>query len=142
MVTDALIDSSVIVALVTPEKNSEWASKSIRKYEYLHALDLSFYEVANAIKYKVHNGIEAKNARLAFQNAEKMLNLYTIHDFSEVIGDALKKALELRIAVYDAAFVSLADNLKIPLLTLDMKLAQNLESTKFDELIECPDKIF
>ena len=53
MATDAILDSSIIVALVTPERYSEWARRKIRNYEYFHALDLSFYEVANAIEYKI-----------------------------------------------------------------------------------------
>jgi predicted nucleic acid-binding protein len=69
-----------------------------------------------------------------------MMNLYAVHNFSEVIVDALSKALELDIAVYDAAFLSLAEKLDAPLLTLDMRLAQKLESTKFYGLIECPAK--
>jgi predicted nucleic acid-binding protein len=138
MVTEAIVDSSVIVALVTLEKYSEWASKSIQNYEYLHALDLSFYEVANALEYKVPNGIDAKDAKLAFQKAEKIMNLYTIHNFSEVISDSLKKAIELKISVYDAAFLSLADKLKMPFLTLDLRLAKNLEHSKYYELIMRP----
>ncbi len=139
MVTEAIVDSSVIVALVTLEKYSEWASKSIQNYEYLHALDLSFYEVANALEYKVPNGIDAKDAKLAFQKAEKIMNLYTIHNFSEVISDSLKKAIELKISVYDAAFLSLVEKLKMPFLTLDLRLAKKLEHSKYYELIMRPE---
>jgi predicted nucleic acid-binding protein len=48
MVTEVVVDSSVIVALVTPEKYSEWASKIMQEQEYFYILDLSFYEVAYA----------------------------------------------------------------------------------------------
>lgn len=138
MATDAVVDSSVIVALVTLEKNSEWASKGIHKCEYFHVLDLSFYEVANAIEQKVPEGLGTEDAVLAFKQAEKMMNLYAVHNFSEVIVDALSKALELDITVYDAAFLSLAEKLGVRLLTLDMRLAQKLGCTKYDDLIECP----
>ena len=138
MATEAVVDSSVIVALVTLEKSSEWASKSVQKYEYFHVLDLSFFEVANAIEQKVPEGLCSNDAALAFKQAEKMMNLYAVHNFSEVIVDALNKALELDIAVYDAAFLSLAEKLDAPLLTLDMGLSQKLETAKFNGLIECP----
>ena len=140
MATDVVVDSSLIVALVTLERCSELASKSIQEYEYCHVLDLSFYEVANAIKHKVSDGFSAKDAAMAFKQAEKMMNLYSIHNFSEVIVDALNKAVELDIAIYDAAFLSLADKLDMHLLTLDTTLAKKLERTKFDGLIECPNK--
>ena len=61
-------------------------------------------------------------------------------DFSEVMVDALNKALELKIAVYDAAFLSLASSLDLGFLTLDTKLAKMLECTKYEGLIECPEK--
>jgi predicted nucleic acid-binding protein len=140
MAIEAVVDSSVIVALVTLEKYSEWVSKSIQEYEYFHILDLSFYEVANAIEHKVSDEFGAKDALAAFEQAEKMMNLYAVHNFSEVIVDALNKALELKTTVYDAAFLSLACKLDLPFLTLDTKLAKKLECTKYDELIETPDK--
>ena len=140
MVTDAVIDSSVIVALVTPEKYSEWAKKNAQNYGYFHILDLSFYEVANAIEHKVPKGLDSKDAVKAFKQAEKMMTLNAVHSFAEVVIDALKKALELKITVYDAAFLSLSDKLKIPFLTLDVKLAKSFENTKYNELTEYPNK--
>ena len=71
-----------------------------------------------------------------------MMNLYTVHSVSETTTDLLKKALELKITAYDAAFLSLSDKLKMPFLTLDIKLAKKLEHTKYYELIECPNGTF
>jgi predicted nucleic acid-binding protein len=140
MATDAILDSSVFVALVTPEKYSEWASKKLQNYEYFHVLDLSFYEVANAIEHKVPDELDAKDAAIAFKRVEKMMNLNAVHSFPEVVTDSLKKAIDLKITVYDAAFLSLADKLKMPFLTLDIKLAKSLEGTKYNELTEYPNK--
>ena len=140
MAIEVVVDSSVIVALVTLEKHSEWASNSMQEYEYFHILDLSFYEVANAIKQKTSDQFSEKDAAAAFNQADKMMKLYTVHDFSEVIVDTLDKALELKIAVYDAAFLSLASKLDLRFLTLDTKLARKLDCTKYEGLIECPNK--
>ena len=129
-----------MLALVTLEKHSDWASKSLQEHEYFHILDLSFYEVANGIKHKVSDGFSAKDASEAFDQAEKMMNLYAVHNFSEIIVDALNKAVELNISVYDAAFLLLAEKLDIQLLTLDVKLAKKLECTKYYGLIEYPNK--
>jgi predicted nucleic acid-binding protein len=105
-------------------------------------LDLNFYEVVNAIEHKVSDEFCAKDAAAAFEQAEKMMNLYAVHNFSEVVVDALNKALELKITVYDAAFLSLACKLNLRFLTLDKKLAKKLECTKYEGLIECPNKRF
>lgn len=140
MVTEAVLDSSLIVALVTPEKYSDWASKNLKKHEYFHILDLSFYEVANAIKRKISTGFNSKNGAEAFKQGEKIMTLFAVHTFSEVISDALEKAQELNITIYDAAFLTLAEKLGVKLLTLDEKLAKKLECTKYYGLIEYPNK--
>jgi predicted nucleic acid-binding protein len=66
------------------------------------------------------------------------MNLYSIHNYSEITSDALNMALELKITVYDAAFMSLAGKLNMRLLTLDIKLAKKLELTEYHGLIEYP----
>lgn len=138
MAIEVVVDSSVIASLVTLEKYSEWASKIIQEYEYFHILDLSFYEVANAITHKVSGEFDTKDATEAFEQAEKMMNLYAVHSFSEVIVDALNKALELNITVYDAAFIALANKLDLQFLTLDTKLSKKLERTRYKDQIRCP----
>jgi predicted nucleic acid-binding protein len=138
MPTEAAVDSSVLIALVTPEKSSDWVSERMKKYGYLHVLDLSYYEVANAIRHKVSSKFSQVDAFEAFKQAEKIMNLFAVHSFSEVIQGALDKAFTLDITVYDAAFLELAERLNIPMLTLDMQLAKALEITKYNRLIVCP----
>jgi predicted nucleic acid-binding protein len=139
MVTEAILDSSVIVALTTPEKYSEWASKKTANYDYFHVIDLSFYEVANALEYKISARFDSKDALSAFKQAERIMQLSAIHSFQEIITDALKIALELKITVYDAAFLGLAVKLNLKVLTLDTKLARSLDQTKYADLVEYPD---
>ena len=138
MPTEVVVDSSAIAALVTPEEYSDWVSKQLLRYEYFHILDLNYYEVANAIQHKKTNKFNSKDAIETFAKAVEMMNLYAVHTFSEVITDAIVKALDLNITVYDAAFVSLAEKLDIELLTLDGKLAKKLEDTKYYDFLKCP----
>ena len=138
MPTEAVVDSSVVSALVTLEESSEWAQARMREYEYLHILDLNYYEVAEAIRHKVSDRLSVKDAMKAFTEAAELMSLYTIHSFSEVIADAMAVALELKITVYDAAFLALADKFGMRLLTLDVKLAKKLESTRYSRVIEFP----
>jgi predicted nucleic acid-binding protein len=44
----------------------------------------------------------------------------------------------LNITVYDAAFLSLAGKLDLRFLTLDSKLVEKLECTRYAGLIGCP----
>lgn len=140
MPAEIVVDSSVVAALVTPEQYSDWASKKIAEYNDFHALDLNYYEVANAIKYKTSDKFDAKDTLKAFNQATEILDLYAVHNFSEVINNALAIAIELNITVYDAAFLSLAQKLKAKLLTLDQKLVKKIEGTKYFSLMEYPNK--
>jgi predicted nucleic acid-binding protein len=138
MPIDVVVDSSVIAALVTPEQHSEWASKKLAEYNDLHGLDLSYYEVANALKYKKSERFDGKDVVKAFMQAREMLDLCAVHSFSEVINKAVSIAMELDITVYDAAFLSLAERIDAKFLTLDLKLVKKLEGTKYLSLMDYP----
>ncbi|MGA3020601.1 MAG: type II toxin-antitoxin system VapC family toxin [Candidatus Micrarchaeales archaeon] len=140
MAIEVVVDSSVIVALVTPEEHSEWASKKISEHNYFHILDLNYYEVSNAIKSKTSGKFEGNDAVKAFTEAVKLMNLYAIHSFSEIIADAIALSFKLDVTVYDAAFLSLAEKLDIRLLTLDIRLKDKIKGTKYYGIIECPSK--
>lgn len=135
---EAVVDSSVITALVTPEEQSEWASQKISEHDYFHILDLNYYEVASAIRHKTSERFSSENARTAFSEAVKLMSLFALHSFSEIIDDAFAIASDLHITIYDAAYLSLADRLNMPFLTLDVKLAKKFEETKYYRLFECP----
>jgi predicted nucleic acid-binding protein len=140
MPAEIVVDSSVVAALVTPEQYSDWASKKLSEYDDFHALDLNYYEVANAIKYKTSDRFDSKDAAKAFMQAVEMLDLCAVHNFYEVIKNAISIAMELNITVYDAAFLSLAEKLDAQLLTLDQKLVKKLEGTKYYIFMESPNK--
>ncbi len=94
-------------------------------------LDLNYFEVAKAIRYKRSANFSAQEAEEAFTQVVDLINLFGAHIFGEVVLDAM---------VYDAAFLVLADKLDIQLLTLDVKFAKKLETTKYRGLIEHPNK--
>jgi predicted nucleic acid-binding protein len=140
MVTEVVVDSSIVVALVLPEESSNWALQKISEHEYFHIPEFAYYEVANAIKCKTPAKLTSKDAEKLFTQAIKIMDQFGVHSFGEIVVDAMSLALEFNIAVYDAAFLSLAGKLDIRLLTLDIKLAKQLENTKYRGLIEYPNK--
>src|SRR4030066_473884 len=99
MPIEIVVDSSVIAALITPEEYSEWASKKMSEHSYFHILDLNYYEVANVIRHKISDSFAAKDAVNAFMKAAELMNLYAVHNFSEIIVDAITVAVELNITV-------------------------------------------
>ncbi len=74
----------------------------------------------------------------AFTKSVKLMNLYAIHSFSEIIADAISLASELGITAYDGAFLALASKTDTRLLTLDIKLASKIKGTKYHALIDAP----
>ena len=141
MPTEVVVDSSIFVSLVTPEEQSAWSSGRMQRQDYPHVLDLNYYEVANAIKYKIDGTkFGAKDAVKAFTEAVGLMNLCALHSFSEIVGDAIALALELDISVYDAAFLALAERHHAHLLTLNTKLEKKTAGTKYRNILECPSK--
>jgi predicted nucleic acid-binding protein len=138
MVTEVVVDSSIIVALIMPEECSDWALEKTSNYDYLHIPEFSYYEVANVIKCKTPSKFTVNEAEKLFGKAIKIMDQFGVHSFGEVVVGALSLALKHNIAVYDAAFLCLADNLNLPLLTLDLKLAKKLENTKYHKYLEIP----
>jgi predicted nucleic acid-binding protein len=138
--SEAVMDSSVIMALVAPEEHSEWALQKLEEKGYFHVLDLSYYEVANAIRYKTSDKFTKNDARTAWLDAVDLMSVFVVHSFSEVIDDAIGIASNLNISVYDAAFLALAEKLGIGFLTLDEKLAGKLEKTKYYRFLKFPSK--
>lgn len=140
MATEVVVDSSVIIALVTPEEHSQWAKEKINEHQYSHILDLSYYEVANGVKYKILDRVVLKDAEKVFAQAVEIMDLFKVHGFSEISVEVISLALKLNIAVYDAAFLALADKLDVRLLTLDVKMAKKLENTEYHGILEFPNK--
>lgn len=138
MATEAVLDSSVIVALVTLEEHTSWARAKMAEHQFFHILDLSYYEVANSLRYKRSEKMGIQEVEEAFAKSLELMNVFGVHSFGEVVVDAFDLALQLNIAVYDAAFLCLAEKTNLPLITLDIKLAKKLEATKYRQLIESP----
>jgi predicted nucleic acid-binding protein len=135
---EAVLDSSAIVALVIHEEHTAWARQKLSEQRYFHVLDLSYYEVANAIRYKISRDFTQKDALVPWADARKLMSQFFQHSFSETVDEAFRIASNLSISVYDAAFLSLADSSNLRFLTLDEKLFKKLEGTKYHKLLESP----
>ncbi len=137
---EVIVDSSVIIAFVTLEEHSDWASQKMGEHSFFHILDLNYYEVANGLRYKTSDKFTIKDAKMAWLKATKLMSLFAQHNLSEIIDDAFVVASNLNTSVYDAAFLSLAEKLNMSFLTLDEKLAKKLENTKYYRLLKSPNK--
>jgi len=136
----AVLDESVIIALVVPEDYSEWAEKKVSEYEELHVLELTLYEVYNALwkKYALLREINKENLKNAVKAVDSLLSICNIHRFEIVKDRALKIAISYRITIYDAAYLALTEFLDGVLVTTDIRLKTKLVNTQLNKIIVAP----
>jgi len=126
--TKVVVDASVVLNWLLPDEKR--ATETNRIFDELHqkkirliAPILLFYEVMNALKstslrkrMKWADIVEAMNV---FINLK--IKLVVQEDRGEAI---IKTALKLNLTGYDAAYVQLAKDLQVKLLSFDKKLAK------------------
>jgi predicted nucleic acid-binding protein len=119
-----VIDSSVAVKWFSEEEGTE-AALALRDEVFsgkrrLEAPDLLLYEIGNALRYNTR--LDPDDVKLALAS---LLDLGIV--FHPAGAALLSKAVDLafryRMTVYDGCFIALADNLGLPLITADEKLA-------------------
>ncbi len=141
MDTEPVIDASTIMAYVAPEEQSEWASERIENYGYFHLLDLTYYEVSNALKTKVRRKkLTGLQAITIFNEAKKFMDLCEVHHFQEIIGGVMENVIDLNVTSYDMSYLWLSKSLGTKFITADTKLVDKLKGTGYYDLLEYPKK--
>jgi len=118
-----VLDASVVVKWFVEEEGKEIAlsirDKFWRREIDIVVPDLLLYEISNALRYNPNlNEQDVKNAVDSIINMGIRILIPS--------GEILKKAIDMSflygISLYDAYYVALADELKIPFITADKKL--------------------
>ena len=115
-----ILDSSVIIKWYS-HHNEDWRQNALSLLDLykegdvsLYVPDLALYEISNALRY---------NKNLSSSEARKSLEYFFALDIAivSITEHLLKAALDIAyndsITVYDAVFISVADYMKIPLVT-------------------------
>jgi predicted nucleic acid-binding protein len=128
-----LLDSSVVLKWF--RKNEAWrdVALQIRKayldgHLVIYVPDLLIYEIANVLRYKP-DLIPAQIRELVASLFGMQIKIVEIS--LEVIGRAVDLAYAYEITVYDAAFVAMAEQLRIDFISSDEKLIQKLGSLPY-----------
>lgn len=131
MNADIIIDSSVALKWFFPEEESGIEALKIKndfteKEIAISVPILFFYEVGNVLKSSVKtlriNSTKAKTVYEKFTYAE-----FIVYSSKELFKRAFEKANLFDITFYDASYVALAEDLKIPFYTADTKLLQKIK---------------
>ena len=125
--SDLVVDSSVIVKWILPEADSSDARRLIAGVptdsERLFVLDLALTEVANAIWKRRHQRIIAVEEALELLGRLLRMPVH-VQPSARLLESALEIAAKYDRAIYDALFVALAQDLRLPGVTADEPLWQ------------------
>jgi len=119
---NAVVDASVLVrALVDSGPGGEWA-ESIVGGGSLHAPALALAEATNILRrLELAKEISTAEANAAYEDLLLLnIELFPFEPFAERIWE-----LRHNLTSYDAWYVALAETLRLPLATLDERLAKS-----------------
>lgn len=141
MSIEAVLDASAIVALYTPETRSGWVRKVVGRYRKLHILDLTFYEVANAMwrKFLLLKEIGGEELSKALKGVWKLMDtLCLTHSYKEVKDRSLETSIKYALTIYDSSYLALAETLNLNLITTDEELCNKLRGTPLKRMLVHP----
>lgn len=127
---DCVIDASVGIKLFLAEEGSAAAAALFRRLAdtppaHFYVPDLFYSECANILwKYVRRFGYPAANARQDVADLQA-LRLQTI-SAADLLIPTLELALQYDITAYDACYAALAQQLDLPLITVDAPLVRKL----------------
>ena len=110
-----VIDSSVIAAFILQEPDWE----KLASYLVGWTLDIAFLETMNAIVKALRRGrIDIEDARLRITALESLKTM-NVESALKLLPRVPELVLDSKLTVYDAAFIALAQEKMLPLVTLD-----------------------
>ena len=129
----ALLDSSVVLKWF--RRDEVWRDVALQLRQayiegriMIYVPDLLIYEIANVLRYKPDLTQGQVHAAV---NSLYDMQIGIIEGSREVIKEAIHLGYFYDITVYDAAFVAIADYLKVPFITADDKLSQKLGKSPY-----------
>lgn len=131
-----ILDASVVLKWVVEEMGSDRAQEildsHVRGTSRIVVPDLLIYEVGNALKYS--GGFSPQEIRKIFA-AVWDLDLLIVAPQSDIINSAVAFSFSLGLSFYDAAYVALAREMEMTMITADKVLFEKTSSLEFIELL-------
>ena len=128
-----VVDASVVVKLYLREELSDITESLFEAPEAksFFVPDIFYCECANIFWKNVRRlNIEPAYAQSSLRGLMDLI-LFPISS-TELLHNTLDLALEYGITAYDASYVALSEELRIPLITADRKLITNLQGSGAD----------
>jgi predicted nucleic acid-binding protein len=139
--SDLVVDSSVVAKWVLPEPDSSVAQRLISEIagigNRLIVVDLVFPEVANAIWKQHRRHLISLDEARGFLAALRTIPVH-IEAATRLLDPAFEIAVKYDRAVYDALFVALSRDLRLPGITADNSLVTGVQRD-FPEIMHLRD---
>lgn len=128
-----VVDASVAVKWLIPEEYSQLALKLLKEL----AEGVTELHAPLMLKYEVHNALRTYVSRkiITTENAYRLSRIFSQIELSyhepswKALQASLKQALEYGITVYDAIYITLAQEVNATLITADKQLYQKIADT-------------
>ena len=131
MADKVILNSSVIAAIFFKEDSSEVAEMAAESYKLI-TVDLAIAEVANVAWKRVMFFDESKE--IALKALRRSTNFITgaceVISTRKLLEDAFAIAIADEITLYDSLFIAASEIEKVPLLTTDGKLYEEVKSKR------------
>jgi len=114
---EAVLDASILVQAVVRERYTKNALKLIGTLKTIYAPSLILYEIANALVILVRRNFLAKED--AVRKFNHLIRIPTLNIREPNLSKAIDIAVELKLTLYDASYLALALETRIPLITAD-----------------------
>lgn len=116
----AVLDASILIQTIVKERYTDVALKLVSVLKAIYAPRLILYEMGNALVVLTFQNLITK------EDAIRKLNLVssipTLNLTEIALSKAMDIAVELRITLYDAAYLALSLEEEVPLITADEEL--------------------
>ncbi len=131
-----VVDASIVVKWFIEEKDSNKAillkENHVTGKNILIAPNLLIYELANVLLFsKLFNSIEIERCLKDLFEIEMDL----INPSSDLILSAIELACDRHLSIYDASYLTIANELNIKLITADEKLYNSAKTLQCIELL-------
>ena len=128
-----VIDASALASFILLEPGWERIAPYVKHYA---SVDHVVKEVTNTIwKAYVTGRISKKNAEEKHKVLMKLIGVnIKLYGEEQIIFDALRLSMELKLPIYDTLYIALAKKLKLPLLTLDLKQKRKAEEVNVETI--------
>ncbi len=114
---EAVLDASIFIQAFVKEQYSEKALKLLGSLKTIYAPPLLPYEAGNTLIILNRRGFISREDALTLSSMILRVPNLEIREHS--VEEAVKLALKLHLTLYDASYIQLSKELRLPLITAD-----------------------